>query len=95
MADLTDMFCVLALSVIGVSYALIMFLIWRKYTHFYRVRMDTELCYTCCENMATIVLLHCGHGGLCHACVKHVLNTNRRCPLCRSEINGMVFRIMP
>jgi hypothetical protein len=52
---------------------------------------DDELCYACFESRPNTMLLGCGHHGLCTACVKKLWDVDKRCPLCRAELKGVVF----
>jgi hypothetical protein len=50
-----------------------------------------ELCYACAASKPDTMLLACGHLGLCTSCAQHLWRMDRRCPLCRSTLKGMVF----
>ena len=52
---------------------------------------DDSICYICVETCADTVLLACGHRGLCAACAIRLWRTDRRCPLCRGGLSGLVF----
>lgn len=92
MIDFVSVLCTAAVSVIILSYFALMFLVWRRFIQFQRVRhMDMEICYTCCDSPANVAFVPCGHGGLCHACAGRILGSSRRCPLCRGEIKGVLF----
>ena len=90
MVEFTGVVCAIAVAVIVLSYITIMVCMWIKTAHLRRIE-NAVLCYICSANMATITLLHCGHKGLCHVCVQRVLIANHRCPLCRREVNGVLF----
>ena len=53
--------------------------------------LGPDLCYACVDAGADAVLLACGHRGLCMACATRRWNTDRRCPLCRRGVNGVMF----
>ena len=44
---------------------------------------DCSICYTETSN---VVILNCGHGGLCSICMSSMLQKKRECPLCRATI---------
>jgi hypothetical protein len=47
----------------------------------------------CYDTDADTVLLSCGHGGLCVECAARLWRSDRRCPLCRRDVHGvLVFR---
>ena len=50
-----------------------------------------KACYVCFDADASTVLLACGHQGLCAACAARLWRIDRRCPLCRRRVNGVVF----
>ena len=52
----------------------------------------TELCYTCLDNAADAMLLDCGHKGICLICAMRI---ERRCPLCRGIVRGVVLSHLP
>jgi hypothetical protein len=52
---------------------------------------EEELCYACADSKPDTMLLACGHQGLCTSCAKHLWKLDRRCPLCRTALKGMVF----
>jgi hypothetical protein len=53
---------------------------------------DTHnLCYTCCTAHPNTMLIACGHQGLCAACAARLWRIDRRCPLCRRGLNGIVL----
>ena len=52
---------------------------------------EEELCYACADSKPDTMLLACGHQGLCTSCAKHLWRIDRRCPLCRTTLKGMVF----
>jgi hypothetical protein len=90
--SLLDVFCVVSIIVVVVSYSLILWRIWKKFIRAQRaVRDTTELCYICFENASDVVLIQCGHAGVCHSCVRRILGLDRRCPLCRAPVNGVIF----
>ena len=47
---------------------------------------DASLCVICIDAARTHALLPCGHKCLCSECAVG----QRRCPLCRSEVEGVV-----
>jgi len=50
-----------------------------------------HLCYACVDLDANTALLACGHRGLCLACATRLWQVDRRCPLCRRGVEGVVF----
>ena len=50
-----------------------------------------NMCYICVETGADTMLLACGHRGLCSACATRLWRVDRRCPLCRRRLSGLVF----
>jgi hypothetical protein len=52
---------------------------------------SAELCYACSDTEPDAVLLPCGHRGLCSACAARLWTIDRRCPLCRRELCGVVM----
>ena len=52
---------------------------------------DDTLCYVCLDADADTMLLGCGHRGLCSACALQLWRVDRRCPLCRVGLSGLVF----
>ena len=91
---LIDVMCAVLIAIIVVSYLLIVWCVWRRCVqHFNRVE-DPELgcqCFICCNHPPDVLLVTCGHGGLCHLCAQRLLGMDRRCPLCRRSVNGVLF----
>jgi len=56
-----------------------------------KANADDELCYACENSKPNTMLLACGHQGLCTSCAKKLWRIDRRCPLCRAALKGMVF----
>jgi hypothetical protein len=52
---------------------------------------DDNLCYACADLGANTALLACGHRGLCLACATRLWQVDRRCPLCRRGVDGVMF----
>ncbi len=50
----------------------------------------TDSCLVCMEHPQDAVLLDCGHSGLCVACACRLWERDRRCPLCREGIAGIM-----
>ncbi|EAY14113.1 hypothetical protein TVAG_351610 [Trichomonas vaginalis G3] len=50
---------------------------------------DSNLCSICAENEADVVILPCGHTGLCSKCVQNWFSENNTCPICRKEESFM------
>ena len=46
-------------------------------------------CFICCEAQATVVVLNCGHGGMCLKCAQKLWSKEHRCPICRGEYVDM------
>jgi len=51
----------------------------------------TDPCYTCFDTASDTVLTPCGHRGLCSACAARLWSVDRRCPLCRRVVGGVVL----
>lgn len=49
-----------------------------------------DYCTICCERRSNSVFMECGHGGTCFDCAKSVINSSRRCILCRSTISQIL-----
>ncbi|KAF4667143.1 hypothetical protein FOZ61_008604 [Perkinsus olseni] len=43
-------------------------------------------CKICMDDLATVVLLPCGHGGLCEGCAKDLVLRTTKCYMCRKRI---------
>lgn len=91
-----DTFCIAAVIVILVSYTLIMWRIWQKFAQIHRRSIhpaseEDHLCFICYEKEADVALVPCGHGGQCYLCARKVLSMDRRCPVCRQSVVGVVF----
>ena len=51
-------------------------------------------CFICCEASATVVMLNCGHSGLCLACAEHLyLEKALKCSFCRAPIVSMAHGV--
>ena len=51
-------------------------------------------CFICCEGSATVVMLNCGHSGLCLACAEHLyLEKALKCSFCRAPIVSMAHGV--
>ncbi|KAF4654925.1 hypothetical protein FOL46_008474 [Perkinsus olseni] len=48
---------------------------------------DDGTCKVCFEDPATIVLLPCGHGGLCQGCAKDLVLSGKSCYICGKEFH--------
>jgi hypothetical protein len=55
---------------------------------------EEHTCFICYENKADIAMVPCGHGGQCHTCARRLLNMDRRCPMCRATVMGVVFLLV-
>lgn len=55
----------------------------------FRHVVPAELCYVCIDNPSNVVLLNCGHGGICFLCS---IQIGHQCPICRAPISGVVFK---
>ena len=51
---------------------------------------EEELCYVCTERQACTILLNCSHRGLCFQCTKTLIRAKQPCPLCRSDLTGLI-----
>mmetsp|Transcript_10678 Transcript_10678/g.9086 ORF Transcript_10678/g.9086 Transcript_10678/m.9086 type:complete len:261 (-) Transcript_10678:416-1198(-) len=47
---------------------------------------EDNLCQICFDAEARVVLLPCGHGGLCEGCAKDIIATTGNCFLCRQPV---------
>ena len=93
---LVNLVCIVTVAILSFAYAFIVFLIWRRFIQRVPVPVRdeegaAELCYMCCERKADIVLLACGHRGQCHLCTRRLLGADRRCPMCRATVIGVIF----
>ena len=48
---------------------------------------STEMCIVCMEKQR-IIRLTCGHAVMCEECSTKILNSTRKCPICREEATG-------
>ena len=53
--------------------------------------MEEPLCYACLDSRPNTMLVACGHQGLCSVCATRLWHIDRRCPLCRRGVNGVVL----
>jgi hypothetical protein len=53
--------------------------------------LDENLCYTCFDSKPNTMLVTCGHQGLCSVCAARLWRIDKRCPLCRRGVNGVVL----
>lgn len=97
MPDAVDIACLLGVGTVLIGYIVMLCMAVRRMLRLSRMRYlagqvhPSELCYACCDNMANVTLLYCGHGGLCHECARKVLTEDRRCPLCRQSSCGVLL----
>ncbi|KAF4680591.1 hypothetical protein FOZ60_013237 [Perkinsus olseni] len=47
---------------------------------------ESELCKICFDAEARVVLLPCGHGGLCEGCAKDLIIASSECYICRQPV---------
>ncbi|KAF4694379.1 hypothetical protein FOZ60_008249 [Perkinsus olseni] len=47
---------------------------------------EDNLCEICFDDEARVVLLPCGHGGLCEGCAKDIISSTGNCYLCRQPV---------
>ncbi|KAG8186982.1 hypothetical protein JTE90_005754 [Oedothorax gibbosus] len=47
-------------------------------------------CIVCCENPSTVKFVPCLHSCLCSNCYRTYLKYDRKCPLCRIEIDHVI-----
>ena len=48
---------------------------------------DEEVCYVCLQNKPDSVF-DCGNSGVCCVCANVLVNTTRKCPLCRQTVES-------
>jgi hypothetical protein len=53
--------------------------------------LDENLCYTCFDSKPNTMLITCGHQGLCSVCAARLWRIDKRCPLCRRGVHGVVL----
>ena len=54
-------------------------------------QQPADACLVCMESpQDAVLLLDCGHSGLCVACASRLWERDRRCPLCREGIAGIM-----
>ena len=90
---LVNLACIVSVGVLSFAYAFIVFRIWQRFIRRTPAPVgdEAELCYMCCERKADVILLTCGHRGQCHMCTRRLLGADRRCPMCRAPVIGVVF----
>ena len=49
-----------------------------------------DFCTICCEKRSNSVFMECGHGGTCFDCAKNIVNSSRRCLMCRLNISQVL-----
>jgi len=50
-----------------------------------------DLCWICCQGEREVVILECGHGGICFACAERCARKRPPlCPMCRTRITQIV-----
>lgn len=49
---------------------------------------DIPTCSVCLGSLSNIVFYRCNHIACCSVCLDHILNSTRKCPICRTEITG-------
>ena len=54
---------------------------------------EADACYICTFRKASTILLNCRHQGICLDCTKTLLRSKQPCPLCRSELVGLIHLI--
>jgi hypothetical protein len=47
---------------------------------------SVDECKICFDDESSIVLLPCGHGGLCEGCAKDLVTITKECYICRTEV---------
>lgn len=52
---------------------------------------DDVICMICTENRRNVVLIPCAHSVTCIKCIKSIVSTNNKCPVCRSDIKDKIF----
>lgn len=93
---------ILALGLLGLIACHCCIAVYVAYSHAFQIPIlikqpheeddeEDDLCYACFESRPNTMLLGCGHHGLCTACVKKLWDVDKRCPLCRAELKGVVF----
>ena len=93
---LVTLVCIVSVGILSFAYAFIVFRIWQRFIRRTPAAVNDEaseavLCYMCCERKADVILLTCGHSGQCHMCTRRLLWADRRCPMCRAPVIGVVF----
>ena len=68
----------------------------RRTTRWSRAALEFRLgnysmgpCFICCEAQATVVVLNCGHGGMCLKCAQKLWSKEHKCPICRGDYVDM------
>jgi len=52
-------------------------------------QIEESLCYICEENKPNIILMSCGHGGMCKDCVLQSMKKNNSCMQCRKPVSSI------
>lgn len=87
-----NILCIVVVIALSLGYVFIIWCMWKQFVHRPVVRPTAdETCFICFERKADITLLPCGHSGQCHVCVQRILRMDRRCPMCRASVAGVLF----
>ena len=60
------------------------------HAHDFEDEEEEPLCFICFANVANVVLLDCGHGGICLECAMDTIKRNNICTLCRSPVSQII-----
>ena len=57
-------------------------------THYTAILLESAdiECSICCLGVACMVILPCGHGGICEGCAKAIIAKSCKCYLCRRKV---------
>lgn len=93
MDGLTEALIATGIGIVLCAYTCFVCAAYRQLRKCVRVYSEptAPLCYVCCDLAPDALLVPCGHGGLCHQCVRRQFGIDRRCPLCRRGVHGVVL----
>jgi hypothetical protein len=56
-----------------------------------RDKSQSSICVICFHNNSNTIYDPCGHGAFCADCSEAIAKKNKKCPLCRKNIDALVF----
>ena len=88
------MLCIAIVVSLSLGYGYIVWQIWQRLVNRAAIQPtgDTEeLCFICFAQRPDVTMLPCGHRGQCHMCAQRLLSIDRRCPMCRASVVGVLL----